>query len=435
MASPAFSAFKGDILVVDDMADNLRLLSTMLTEQGYKVRKVLQGELVFGVVEVNPPDLILLDIIMPKMNGFEVCQQLKNDPKTREIPIIFLSASDETLDKIRAFSVGAEDYITKPFEILEVVARIENQLRIVRLQQQLLSQNYQLQQEVRERQRAEASLQEINQSLEERVGQRTQELTQANAQLQAMGEQLRSALDQEQELSNLKSRIITTISHEYRTPLGIISSSTGLLEEYYDRLPDEMRRKHLGRIQDAVKHMTRLIEDSLFLSPADAHAQLHGFTLVDLQQFMNLVLQELSLSFSHLDRIQIHWASPPTAQYLDPILTHKVLLNLLSNGLKFSEAPQPVDCTLSVAEEILRLTVRDRGIGIPLNEQKKIFEPFYRAANVGNAPGLGVGLSVVHRCLATLGGTISLMSQDGEGTTVTVQIPCSDRLAQQQMPN
>ncbi|WP_353259948.1 response regulator [Prochlorothrix hollandica] len=194
-------SIKGDILVVDDMADNLRLLATLLTERGYKVRKVIQGELALGVAQVNPPDLILLDIVMPKLNGFEICQQLKANPQTQEIPIIFLSASDEPLDKVKAFSVGGEDYITKPFEILEVIARIENQLRIVRLQQKLLAQNYQLQQEVRERQRAEQSLQEINQHLEERVSRRTQELTQANQKLQGLGEQLQIALAQEQELS------------------------------------------------------------------------------------------------------------------------------------------------------------------------------------------------------------------------------------------
>lgn len=427
MASPLTPHIKGDILVVDDMADNLRLLSTMLTEQGYKVRKVIQGELVFGVVEVNPPDLILLDIVMPKMNGFEVCQQLKSDPRTREIPIIFLSASDETLDKVRAFSMGGEDYITKPFEILEVVARIENQLRLVRLQQQLVTQNYQLQQEVQERQRAETSLQEINHTLEERVSQRTQELTEANQQLQELGEQLKASLNQERELGNLKSRIITTISHEYRTPLGIISSSTGLLEHYHAKLTEEMRNKHLGRIQDAVQHMTRLIEDSLFLDTTAFETRVHGAGLVDLEEVIGRVLEELVLTDANVDRLKITWESPPTPQYLDESLIHKILFNLISNALKFSPASETVDCNLSLTREILSCTVIDRGIGIPIAEQAQVFDPFYRATNVDNTPGAGVGLAVVQRCLDRLSGSVSLVSQEDQGTSVTVQIPCPDR--------
>ena len=220
------SSYKGDILVVDDRADNLRLLSTMLSDQGYKVRKLIKGEMTFDVAQVNPPDLILLDIFMPVMSGFEVCQQLKADDRTSHIPIIFLSASDEPLDKVKAFAVGGQDYITKPFEINEVLARIEHQLRILALQKQMQAQNQRLLAEVAERLKAEAALRQMNDDLDERVRQRTAELTQTNQQLQWMRQKLEQALAQEQELNRLRSRVITTISHEYRTPLGIISSST-----------------------------------------------------------------------------------------------------------------------------------------------------------------------------------------------------------------
>lgn len=147
-----------DLLVVDDTPDNLRLLSTMLNKQGYKVRKVMNGALAIRVASQAPPDLILLDIDMPQMNGYEVCKQLKSNPAIAEIPVIFLSALDDASAKVKAFAVGGVDYITKPFQVSEVLARVENQLRMKTLSKQLCQQNAQLQQEIKERQQAEAAL-------------------------------------------------------------------------------------------------------------------------------------------------------------------------------------------------------------------------------------------------------------------------------------
>jgi PleD family two-component response regulator len=128
---------RGNLLLVDDTPNNLRLLSAMLTEQGYEVRRVVNGQMALKTAQANPPDLILLDIKMPDMNGYEVCQRLKADAETRDIPVIFISALDEVLDKVKAFAVGGVDYITKPFSEEEVFARVENILMIRKLQQHL----------------------------------------------------------------------------------------------------------------------------------------------------------------------------------------------------------------------------------------------------------------------------------------------------------
>lgn len=149
---------KGNILIVDDTLHNLRLLSEILNKQGYQVRGVSREWVAFLTACVSPPDLILLDIILPRMNGFEFCQQLKSDPRTRDIPVIFISVLNEAFDKVKAFAVGGVDYITKPFQVEELLARIENQLRIRSLQKQLTEQNTLLQEEIRNRQRAEAAL-------------------------------------------------------------------------------------------------------------------------------------------------------------------------------------------------------------------------------------------------------------------------------------
>lgn len=149
---------KGDILVVDDTPDNLRLLASMLTEQGYKVRKALSGQLAIIAALSAPPDLILLDINMPEMDGYEVCERLKRDVQTLDIPVIFLSALDDVLDKVKAFNIGGVDYICKPFQLQEVIARIDNQLTVRRLQKHLQEQNLQLKQLLRDRIRTQESL-------------------------------------------------------------------------------------------------------------------------------------------------------------------------------------------------------------------------------------------------------------------------------------
>ena len=154
-----------DILIVDDMPDNLRLLSTMLVSHGYLVRKAINGQLALQGAQISPPDLILLDINMPKMNGYEVCQKLKLSEETKDIPVIFISALDDVLEKVKAFQVGGVDYITKPFQVEEVLARVENQLSLRLLQSKLQQQarelhdrNSRLQEEIAERQRAQESI-------------------------------------------------------------------------------------------------------------------------------------------------------------------------------------------------------------------------------------------------------------------------------------
>ncbi|WP_016952330.1 diguanylate cyclase domain-containing protein [Anabaena sp. PCC 7108] len=156
----------GLILIVDDNPDNLRLLSKMLESKGFKVKKTVSGKVAIQASKIEPPDLILLDINMPEINGYEVCRQLKDQEETVNIPIIFISALDQIVDKVKAFEMGGVDYITKPFQELEVLARVKSQLRLYQQQQQLIEQNYQLQEEIKVRRRMEEALLSANQQLQ-----------------------------------------------------------------------------------------------------------------------------------------------------------------------------------------------------------------------------------------------------------------------------
>jgi DNA-binding response OmpR family regulator len=159
MNNKQMEADKGHILIVDDTPENLQLLSNTLSQQGYKVRCVVKGQMAIRAARSAAPDLILLDIRMPQMNGYEVCEYLKSEAQTSDIPVIFLSALDDAWDKVKAFAVGGADYITKPFQVEEVLARVEHQLTIRKLAKQLQAQNQQLQQEIETRKQSEAQLQ------------------------------------------------------------------------------------------------------------------------------------------------------------------------------------------------------------------------------------------------------------------------------------
>jgi two-component system cell cycle sensor histidine kinase/response regulator CckA len=171
---------KTEILIVDDTLPNLRLLSTMLATHGYEVLEAPDGPTALSIARSKPPDLILMDVRMPGMDGYQVCECLKEDPITQNIPVIFVSALDEQTDKVQGFAVGGVDYITKPLQVKEVIARVDTHLTLRNLQRQLESQNAKLQQQIQERERIEAALQIANDELEQRVEERTAELLEAN---------------------------------------------------------------------------------------------------------------------------------------------------------------------------------------------------------------------------------------------------------------
>lgn len=211
-----------NILVVDDNPYNLEILSKILEAQGYQTRVANNGQAALRTLQFKTPDLVLLDIMLPDMLGYEVCRNIKKNPQTQAIPVLFISALEETSDKLQGFAAGGVDYITKPFQHKEVLARVENHLTLHYLQKKLVDQNQQLQAEIKEREKAEAALQQAKRKAES-----------AFNQLQKM----QVELIHEEKMASL-GQLIAGIAHEINSPLAAFSSATDHLKNtLQERLP------------------------------------------------------------------------------------------------------------------------------------------------------------------------------------------------------
>ncbi len=366
----------GDILIVDDTPDNLRLLSEMLLKQGYTVRSAISGTAAFMAMNTRCPDLILLDINMPYLNGYDVCRQIKANKSTHDIPVLFLSAFNETIDKVKAFQVGGLDYITKPFQVEEVLARVHTHLTLSRTQQELQ---------------------------------------------QARAEALR-ALEQEKELNRLKSEFISLVTHDFHTPLVSIQGFISLLRQNFLTLPLEAQNRYFNKIDASIDHLMYLLEQVLLIGKSES-GKLNCYPV-----FFNLkeFCQELMESFQlQRDRqsIVFSYTGEDTEVELDPALLRQILINLLTNAIKYSPRDRPVHLKVEVKAGAIVLQVQDQGIGIPEEEQSHLFELFYRCSNVQSTRGSGLGLAVVKTCVNAHNGKIEITSHLGQGTMVTITIP------------
>lgn len=240
---------------------------------------------------------------------------------------------------------------------------------------------------------------------------------------------IRNALEKEKELSELKSRFVSMTSHEFRTPLSIISFSAGLLQDYDYKLDAEKKLKHLQRIQASVKHLSELLDDVFSINRIQLGEELRRAPL-DLENFCRALVEELQVSAtqhtitfsSHYTDTLIHQGKGTNA-CMDEKLLRQILTNLLSNAIKYSPPGSTVHFELACQNSEAVFQIRDEGIGILPEDQQKLFESFHRGKNVGTIPGTGLGLAIVRRCVDIYNGKITVASVPGVGTTFTVNIP------------
>jgi PAS domain S-box-containing protein len=270
---------------------------------------------------------------------------------------------------------------------------------------------------------AEYEINTLNLSLEKKVIERTTQLASAMEKLSNAKEEISGALAKEKELNNLKSRFITTISHEYRTPLTVINSSVNLIERYFDKLSKDDIFNYIEKINRAVGVLTHLVEEVLIIGKAEKGKMTVKKEYMNITEFCEKVVDEIQLTDGNQHQIVKSFDSFPNAVYSDPNLIRLIINNLLSNAIKYSAKDSIVKIRLQNINDKLIITIEDNGIGIPENEVKYLFDEFHRGFNVGMAQGTGLGLSIVKYCIQSLGGEIQVKSEVNKGTTFVVHLP------------
>ncbi|MDJ0658386.1 MAG: response regulator [Crocosphaera sp.] len=462
---------KGNIIVVDDSPINLRLMVDLFKTKGYEVRPVPNGKLALTAIRNLPPDLILLDIMMPEMDGYEVCKKLKADPRTRDIPIIFVSALDAVLDKVKAFEMGGVDYVSKPIQEKELFARVETHLQLRKLQKHLQEKNHKL---------AKAF----------------QQLKQAQSQL-VQSEKM-AALGQ----------LVAGISHEINTPLGAIRSSVENLADFLGkdietqlnfwqtidsiqtpyflellRYPSlqglssrekrQLKRKLKNTLETAkIEHSDRIADTLVDLGISEKELpsilplfqQSDGLDILDkAYQFFTLRKSTQTIQTATERAAKIVFALKSYARYdfeiqkmegnlihgietvltlyhnqikrgveviknypeLPPILCYpdeltQVWTNLIHNALQAMNYEGTLQIDIEQDNDIINVKITDSGQGISNNVLPRIFEPFFTTKVLGE--GSGLGLDIVKRIVEKHDGKITVNSQPGK-TTFTVSIP------------
>jgi signal transduction histidine kinase len=236
-------------------------------------------------------------------------------------------------------------------------------------------------------------------------------------------DEIRHALKEEREINELKSRFVSMVSHELRTPLTIIRTSAELLEKYGHLASEQKKEEYYNRIRAAVSNMTQLLEDVLTFGKAEAGKLEFNPTHVNLEHFCGEIVEEMRMGIGIGYTIEYQKQGQCNQAYLDPALLRSILTNLLSNAIKYSDPGSTVNFTLFCDEGTAIFEIQDHGIGIPREDQPRLFELFHRASNATTIRGTGLGLAIVKQCVAHHQGQVRFKSQEGKGTTFTVQLP------------
>ncbi|MCV6637668.1 response regulator [Candidatus Albibeggiatoa sp. nov. NOAA] len=380
------------LLLIDDTPDNIKVLMHFLSNQGFRVLATKDGKSGLQKAKQAQPDLILLDIMMPEMDGFEVCQRLKADKATQDIPVIFITALENSQEKVKGLSLGAVDYITKPLNQEEVLARVNTHLKIDRL-------NKALQVEVQQRQQAQVALSELNDCLLEKTEQlrrRGEELEKRNMELDAFAH---------------------TVAHDLKNPLsGVIGLSEALCltAKQGDNVTEKMLNR-LKMIHQSGRNLSNIIQGLLLLAGVSRQQEIQ-FETVDMQKLVSQVLDNrLAYVIEQAQaKIDIQTELPTVWGYGTWI--EEIWLNYISNAIKYGGHPPE----LKIGAETLpnarvRFWVKDNGHGMNPAEKARLFTPFTRL-HQKRIEGHGLGLSIVKQIVEKLDGEAGVESKQGEGS-------------------
>jgi two-component system, sensor histidine kinase and response regulator len=359
----------GSVLVVDDTIENLRLLSDLLGEHGYDVRAVTSGRQALQSVAHDPPDVVLLDITMPDMDGYEVCRSLRTLESSKDVPVIFLTALTDTADKVRAFDAGAVDYVTKPFQFAEVVARVRTHVTL---------------------RRAQAAL--------------------------------AASYDRLRELERLRDDLVHMVVHDMRAPLSVLKVNLGLLKGPVAALEDDSRADLDGAI-DSARALVQMANDLLDVSRLEAGRMPIESAPCDLARMVRDVRG--ALRTIDLERPIDVDADGAVTVSCDGSLVRRVVENLVGNALQHTPAGSRVSIQVASRPGRARVAVHDEGPGVPAEARERIFEKFgtVAARSERSYHSAGLGLAFCKLAIEAHGGTIAVEPRVPAGSTFWFELP------------
>ncbi len=383
---------KSEVLIVDDIPSNLNFLSEVLHLEGIGVIVATRGDDAIKIAGYKRPDLILLDIAMPVMDGYEVCAKLKADPATQDIPVIYLTARTEPEDILKGFETGAVDYILKPFNATELIARVKTHLEL--------------------RAKTEA-LKSINVRLEEQVKQRTAEITKANTELKESNYKLAIAYEELSNLDKAKDEFIRHINHELRTPLQGIHGFTLIMEDIVQS-PEE--KEYLQSINMLVKRLVKLSELSLLFTEIKAKNYKINLKPLLLKQSVGQIIEKFQDSS---ERIKIEYCSDENVSVkTDQRLMNTCLELVVDNALKYSPENGTVVIRTFRDTDSAGVEVLDSGPGFTPKALESLYELFTADNLKYHSHGFGIGLATAKVILDTLSARMQISNLPEKGAAV-----------------
>lgn len=370
--SPSPDACSPSILVVDDTPANLQMLADMLKRRGYRARPVPSGRLALQAAKADPPDLILLDVNMPEMDGYEVCAELKKDQTLAAVPVIFISAYGETADKMRAFSAGGLDYITKPFHVEEVEARVAIHLQLRRQQREL-----------------------------------------------------ESLLAKQRQLEDMRDSMVHMIVHDLRAPLTAVFNYLDLVREQEAGFIAPESMQNLDFAMKASRWMVQMVNVLLDASKIESGQMSLRRVECDVGDVVSDALDAIR---SLADEKNVLYQSDHVRAAVDRDAIARVVQNLVTNAVKLTPPGGDVHVSLQSKDNGLRVEVSDHGPGIAAEHHPKIFEKFGQLdTNVRQSiPSSGLGLYFCKLAVEAHGGRIGVDSEVGQGSTFWFELPLRD---------
>ncbi len=384
------------ILLVDDNTTNLNVLLDYLHEHAYNVLIALNGEQALQQIAHIRPDIILLDVMMPGIDGFETCRRLKADATSADIPVIFMTALTETVDKIAGFSAGGVDYITKPFQPEEVLARVKTHLTIQNLRRELGTKN--------------ATLEKYTSLLEIK----NTELDEKNLELKLLNAD--------------KDKFFSIIAHDLRNPLGALRELPQIIIENIENYSTDELIRMISMQREAAQNLFALLENLLTWSRLQRGMiglEPQQLDIIELARrnitLMNMTAEQKGISLTN--SVQDH-----TVVCADYKMIDTVLRNLITNAIKFTKSGGSIDISASLNGSNVEIAVRDTGIGISEHNLPKLFriEERYKKVGTANERGTGLGLILCKEFVERHGSKIWVESEPGKGSTFTFSLPVEE---------